>query len=124
MSIISTKPLTCLSYSALFSLSVLSSACVAQAPPIVQPGAPGQISRTLSAQDAVKIANTSFTRDDVLFMQNMIPHHGQAVDMAVLVEDRTNNEDLIDIAGRIRKSQADEIAFMQDWLAQRSETTA
>jgi uncharacterized protein (DUF305 family) len=123
MSIISTKPLTCLSYSALFSLSVLSSACVAQAPPIVQPGAPGQISRTLSAQDAVKIANTSFTRDDVLFMQNMIPHHGQAVDMAVLVEDRTNNEDLIDIAGRIRKSQADEIAFMQDWLAQRSEAT-
>ncbi|MFT6329510.1 MAG: hypothetical protein ACJAYN_001442, partial [Bermanella sp.] len=104
-------------------MSVLSSACVAQAPPIVQPGAPGQISRTLSAQDAVKIANTSFTRDDVLFMQNMIPHHGQAVDMAVLVEDRTNNEDLIDIAGRIRKSQADEIAFMQDWLAQRSEAT-
>jgi len=127
MRIAQTKLQTYLSYATLFSLSILSSACVAQLPsktvPIVQPGAPGQISRTLSAEDAIKIANTSFTRDDVLFMQNMIPHHGQAVDMAVLVEDRTNNEEIIDIAGRIRKSQADEIAFMQDWLEQRSEAT-
>jgi uncharacterized protein (DUF305 family) len=133
ITIVYTKSQTGLSYTALFGLSVLSSACVAQlpsnttqsiqqvTPPIVQPGAPGQSSRTLSAQDAVKIANTSFTRDDALFMQNMIPHHGQAVDMAVLVEDRTNNEKIIDIAGRIRKSQADEIAFMRDWLEQRAE---
>jgi uncharacterized protein (DUF305 family) len=129
------KSQTRLSYTALLILSVLSCACVAQspsdtlqstaqeAPPIVQPGAPGQTSRTLSAQDAVKIANTSFTRDDALFMQNMIPHHGQAVDMAVLVDDRTNNEEIIDIAGRIRKSQIDEIAFMRDWLEQRGEVT-
>ncbi|MBT1451865.1 DUF305 domain-containing protein [Glaciecola sp. XM2] len=93
----------------------------AQEVPIVQPGAPGQASKTLTAQDAVKIADTSYTRDDVMFMQNMIPHHGQAVDMAVLVEDRTNNKDIIEIAGRIRKSQADEIAFMQDWLESRGE---
>ena len=135
MPIVFAKSQTRLSYTALFGLSVLSSACVAQlpsdtmqgkaqeAPPIVQPGAPGQTSRTLSAQDAVKIANTSFTRDDALFMQNMIPHHGQAVKMAVLVDDRTNNKEIIDIAGRIRKSQADEIAFMRDWLEQRSEVT-
>jgi uncharacterized protein (DUF305 family) len=56
-----------------------------------------------------------------MFMQNMIPHHSQAVDMAVLVEDRTNNEEIIDIAGRIRKSQADEIAFMRQWLLERDE---
>lgn len=119
-----------LSLAALFSLSAVSSACFAanaaslniqEAPPIVQPGAPGQAPRTLSAADAVKIADTSYTQDDVMFMQNMIPHHGQAVDMAVLVEDRTNNEEIIDIAGRIRKSQADEIAFMRDWLEQRDE---
>jgi uncharacterized protein (DUF305 family) len=125
-----------LSLAAIFSLTAISSACSAvapiqsnassapkQAPPIVQPGAPGQVPRTLSAEDAVKIADTSYTKADVFFMQNMIPHHGQAVDMAVLVADRTNNEEIIDIAGRIRKSQADEIAFMQDWLAQRSEAT-
>lgn len=92
-----------------------------QQTPIVQPDAPGKDSRTLSAADAVKIAATSYTFDDVFFMQNMIPHHGQAVDMAVLVADRTNNEEIIDIAGRIQKSQADEIAFMRDWLIQREE---
>jgi uncharacterized protein (DUF305 family) len=88
---------------------------------IIQPGAPGQAAKTLSAADAVKIADTSFTHDDVMFMQNMIPHHGQAVDMAVLVEERTNNTDIIEIAGRIRKSQADEIAFMSQWLEQRNQ---
>ncbi len=89
---------------------------------IIQPGAPGQAAKTLSAEDAVKIADTSFTAGDVMFMQNMIPHHGQAVDMAVLVEERTNNQEIIDIAGRIRKSQADEIAFMSQWLEQRNQT--
>ncbi len=90
---------------------------------IVQPGAPGTANKTLSAEDATKIASTSYTVDDVLFMQNMIPHHGQAVDMSVLVADRTNNEEIIDISGRIEKSQADEIAFMRDWLIQRGKQT-
>lgn len=116
---------------AIFTFGAISMTCLASAPathtqdatPIIQPGAPGEAPRTLSAQDAVKIANTSYSTDDVLFMQNMIPHHGQAVDMAVLVDDRTNNQEIIDIAGRIRKSQADEIAFMQQWLTQRSKPT-
>ncbi|MFC4701241.1 DUF305 domain-containing protein [Glaciecola siphonariae] len=112
--ILSLAVLSCLGFSHLSS---------AQEVQIVQPGAPGQASRTLSAEDAVKIANTSFTHDDVMFMQNMIPHHAQAVDMAVLVDARTNNEEIIDIAGRIQKSQADEIAFMKDWLEQRSQAT-
>lgn len=99
-----------------------SSSVQAQEAPIVQPGAPGQPAKMLSAQDAVKIANTSFSIDDVIFMQNMIPHHGQAVDMAVLVDSRTNNTELIDIAGRIRKSQDDEIAFMKDWLIERAQS--
>ena len=116
----------------LFALSAFGSACLAslpssvsaqELPPIVQPGAPGQATKTLSADDAIKIAGTRYTNDDVMFMQNMIPHHGQAVSMAVLVEDRTNNKDIIDIAGRIRKSQADEITFMRDWLNQRNEAS-
>ncbi|MFT6700386.1 MAG: hypothetical protein ACJAUM_000236, partial [Pseudomonadales bacterium] len=140
MSLFRLSPYHQLSLAAVFSLSAISSACFASsplqtdstnaaqksaqaAPPIVQPGAPGQAARMLSAEDAVKIAGTSYTNDDVSFMQNMIPHHSQAVDMAVLVEERTNNKEIIDIAGRIRKSQADEIAFMQDWLEQRSEQT-
>ncbi|MEL6380049.1 MAG: DUF305 domain-containing protein, partial [Pseudomonadota bacterium] len=82
---------------------------------------PGAKSKKLSAEDAIKIAENSYSPDDVAFMQNMIPHHQQAVDMAELVEDRTNSEALTEVAGRIKASQADEIAFMQDWLSNRGE---
>ena len=67
--------------------------------PIVLPGAPGQAAKTLSAEEAVKIADNSYSPDDVTFMQNMIPHHAQAVEMAALVKDRTNYKELVDVAG-------------------------
>lgn len=106
-------------YSAVFVTLMSTSLSTLAQVPIVQPGAPGQESKTLSKQAAIEIANTSFTQADALFMQNMIPHHSQAVEMGLLVDDRTNNEDIIDIAGRIKKSQADEIKFMSDWLETR-----
>jgi uncharacterized protein (DUF305 family) len=90
--------------------------------PIVLPGAPGQSARILSAEEAIDIADNSYSPDDVLFMQNMIPHHAQALELAALVETRTNSQELVDIAGRIDASQADEIKFMQDWLEARGET--
>ena len=89
--------------------------------PIVLPGAPGKSSRLLNAEEAIEIAENSYSPDDVAFMQNMIPHHAQAVVMSNLVEERTNNEAIIDIATRIKASQADEIKFMQDWLSERGE---
>lgn len=94
----------------------------ALASPIVLPGAPGQPSQTLSPEDAVKITDTSYSPADVSFMQMMIPHHGQALEMADLVEARTNHPDLLNIAGRIRASQSDEISFMEGWLTDRSES--
>jgi len=90
--------------------------------PIIQPGAPGQMDRELSAAEASEIAKNSYSPDDVRFMQDMIPHHNQAVQMAALVKDRTNSPEVADIAGRIDASQADEIEFMQGWLAERGET--
>ncbi len=98
-----------------------SSIAHAQSAQIVQPGAPGQATRTLTAEQAVKLAQASYTASDVAFMQAMIVHHTQALDMAKLVKDRTNTEDLLTIAGRIESSQADEIAFMKTWLAERGE---
>jgi uncharacterized protein (DUF305 family) len=98
-----------------------SSIAFAQAAPIVQPGAPGQDSRDLSAEEAVKLAGSSYTRADVRFMQDMIVHHAQAVAMAELVADRTNTEEIVAIAGRIEASQDDEIKFMREWLAERGE---
>ncbi|WP_324072706.1 MAG: DUF305 domain-containing protein [Erythrobacter sp.] len=108
---------------ALFSALLLSASGVAyaQSVPIVQPGAPGQASKKLTAEEATKLAQSSYTASDVAFMQHMIVHHQQALDMAVLVKDRTNTEDLVSIAGRIEGSQADEIAFMKTWLKERGE---
>ncbi len=47
------------------------------AAPIVQPGAPGETSRLLSADVAIQIASTSHTPDDIEFMQDMMVHHQQ-----------------------------------------------
>lgn len=93
---------------------------MAQAP-IVQPGAPGEPARQLSADEAIEIADTSYSPADVRFMTDMIPHHHQALEMSDLVAGRTNNPELIDIAGRIHASQGDEIGFMQQWLRERGE---
>lgn len=107
---------------------LLSVACLAALPdearaqaPIVQPGAPGDGAVELSAERAIDLADTSYTPADVRFMQDMIPHHHQAIEMAALVSDRTNRPELLDVAGRIDASQADEIEFMQGWLAERGE---
>ncbi|MDH5311369.1 MAG: DUF305 domain-containing protein [Gammaproteobacteria bacterium] len=97
-----------------------AAAGLAQAP-IVQPGAPGEPARQLSAAEALELADTSYTQADVKFMQDMIPHHHQAIEMAALVGDRTNRQELIDVAGRITASQDDEIQFMQQWLRERGE---
>ena len=93
----------------------------AQPAPIVQPGAPGESPRDLSPDEAVEIADSSYTPADVRFMQDMIPHHHQALVMSRLAPSRTNNPDILDLAARIDSSQADEIAFMQGWLQERGE---
>jgi uncharacterized protein (DUF305 family) len=77
--------------------------------------------KELSPEEAIAIANTSHSAADSQFMQDMIPHHHQAIEMAALVGDRTNRQELIDVAGRINASQDDEIKFMQDWLRERGE---
>jgi len=106
---------------AVSTMPALSPAVAQTSAPIVQPGAPGQDTRDLSADEASRIADTRYTQDDVMFLQHMIPHHWQAVEMAALAEDRTNTQDILDAAGRITASQEDEIAFMQDWLRARGE---
>ncbi|NKI36611.1 DUF305 domain-containing protein [Wenzhouxiangella sp. XN79A] len=104
----------------LIPFAFVAAAASAQAP-IVQPGAPGQPPRALSAEEATAVAGTRFSAADVQFMQDMIPHHHQATQMAALVADRTNWAPLVDIAGRIDAAQADEIEFMKQWLADRGQ---
>lgn len=67
-------------------------------------------------QDSVLHA---FTRADVDFMTGMIAHHAQAIAMAHLIPDRTQNSEIHTLGGRIINAQRDEIALMQQWLRER-----
>lgn len=88
---------------------------------IVQPGPVGAEPRTLSEGEATDLARNSYSPADVVFMQGMIVHHQQAVEMAALASDRTNTPEVLAVAGRIDASQEDEIAFMGGWLTDRGE---
>ena len=84
--------------------------------PIIQPGAPGEPSRRISAEEAADLASLEFSAADVMFMQGMISHHAQALEMTVLVDTRSNRDVMELMAERITLSQEDEIAMMQGWL--------
>jgi uncharacterized protein (DUF305 family) len=83
---------------------------------IVQPGAPGQDSRSIAADQARDLSKVGATPADVKFMQGMIHHHAQALDMTELLKTRTNSEDMKKLGMRIQVSQTDEIKMMQRWL--------
>ena len=101
-------------------LSLGAPAAPAQ-PPIVQPGAPGQPSRTISAAEASDLAGIRFTEADARFMQGMISHHAQALEMTALLDTNTASDAMRATALRIELSQEDEIAMMKDWLRERGQ---
>jgi uncharacterized protein (DUF305 family) len=86
---------------------------------VVQPGAPGKPSRTLPPSTRATLPPRS--QADVEFMQGMIMHHAQAVEMTALIASHTENKDLRLLGARISSSQSDEIKFMKRWLAARGE---
>jgi len=89
--------------------------------PLVQPGAPGEPTRVISAEKATDLSRVQFTAADVRFMQGMIGHHAQAIEMAALLPERTRRDDMRLLAKRIEVSQADEIQMMQRWLESRGQ---
>jgi len=89
------------------------------APAVVQPGAPGKPSKKLPASTTA--APPRWSPADVEFMQGMIMHHSQAVEMTALISSHTENKDVRALGARISSSQSDEIKFMQRWLAARGE---
>ncbi len=99
-------------------------AALAQEAPIVLPGAPGAEPRVIGEAEAIALSDTAYSPADVAFMQGMITHHQQALDMARLVEERTNNPAIVKTAGRIEAGQSDEMTFMRDWLETRGEPLA
>ena len=112
------------SLSAILTLLLLvffASSGLAQEPAVIQPGAPGQPTKVLPATTRAKLPPVS--RKDVEFMQGMIHHHAQAVEMVELIEDRSKNKDLRLLGAKIAQSQTDEMNFMKRWLDMRGEST-
>jgi len=105
----------------LFSLPVCAQEAPV-APVVVQPGAPGQSTRTLPATTRATLPPRS--PKDARFMQDMIMHHAQAVEMTALIESHTANKNLGSLGARISHSQSSEIRFMQRWLQARGEPTS
>jgi len=88
---------------------------------IVQPGAPGEPSKTLPANARPSLPPLAAA--DVDFMQGMIMHHEQAVEMTALIPSHTENARVRSLGAKISSSQSDEIRFMQHWLAARGQAT-
>ncbi len=84
--------------------------------PLVQPGAPGENSKNLSTAPAPALGPADA---DMKFMQGMIMHHSQAVDMTALMPSRTHNKALLAFGKRISISQSDEMKYMKQWLEDR-----
>jgi uncharacterized protein (DUF305 family) len=91
----------------------------APTPVIVQPGAPGKPTKTLPP--STRATPPQWSHADVEFMQGMIMHHSQAVEMTALIPSHTENKELQTLGARISRSQSDEIKFMRRWLAARGE---
>src|SRR5882762_1542407 len=102
------------------SLQQTEPAASVSAPVIVQPGAPGKPTKTLPPSTRATLPPLSHA--DVEFMQGMIMHHSQAIEMAALIESHTQNKDLRSLGARISSSQSDEIRFMKRWLATRGQS--
>src|SRR5262249_8226149 len=91
-------------------------------PVVVQPGAPGEPTKRLPGDTRATLPPRS--KADVEFIQGMIMHHAQAVEMTALIASHTENKELRALGARISSSQTDEIKFMKRWLAARGEKTS
>ena len=108
-------------FACVLSVSVYAQQAEPSTPVVVQPGAPGQPTKTLPPETRPTLPPA--TPADINFMQGMIMHHAQAVEMTALINSHTNNQALHTLGARINKSQSDEISFMKRWLMARGQPT-
>jgi uncharacterized protein (DUF305 family) len=94
-------------------------------PAIVQPGAPGSANKALSTAAATASeAPKPPSKPDVEFMQGMIMHHNQAVEMTELLKTRTHDPAIRELGNKIDVSQTDEMRWMKQWLTERGLPTS
>lgn len=84
---------------------------------ILQPGQPGEPNQTLDPDTTLD--SPEWNDADAMFMQMMVPHHVQALEMAELAATRARDESVASLARRIQGAQGPEIRSMASWLAAR-----
>jgi uncharacterized protein (DUF305 family) len=89
---------------------------------------PAPVPMNVKVGDAAAIARARedsaripYTAADVHFMSGMISHHAQAIAMAKWAYTHKASPSVQTLAGRIINAQTDEIAIMQQWLADRQQ---
>lgn len=91
------------------------------APPqrVVLPGGPGDEAVVTDSDQVRAPDGSTYNAVDTAFVQMMIVHHEQAVEMARLAPGRGANKKLIALAERINAAQPYEITFLRTWLKDR-----
>lgn len=69
-----------------------------------------------SPEQASNTDSGDFNDADTMFMSMMIVHHDQAIEMAELAENRTDNENILELAENISQAQTQENRQMAEWL--------
>ncbi|MET0414504.1 MAG: DUF305 domain-containing protein [Actinoplanes sp.] len=99
-----------------------SSASAAPPVRVVVPGRPGESARVTDSNEVPGPDGSTFSTIDVTFVQMMIVHHAQAVEMADLAPQRAGSATLRALAARISAAQKPEMAYLRGWLSQRQQS--
>ena len=78
------------------------------------PDSPAQV--TTNARAVVK-AEGKFNDTDVMYLQMMVAHHEQGLEMVRLAEKTAKRDDIKILAKAVDATQSDEVAMMKSWLA-------
>ncbi|MFG1666163.1 DUF305 domain-containing protein [Streptomyces sp. Y7] len=96
--------------------TALAVTAVAAALVLAACGGDGGTSDDASEASASSASAGAHNAQDVTFAQGMIPHHQQALQMAVMAAERASSAQVKDLAEQIRKAQDPEIRTMSGWL--------
>jgi uncharacterized protein (DUF305 family) len=86
---------------------------------VIAPGRPGETAATIEPGEGIEVTEGGYNETDVRFVEQMIPHHRQALAMAELAPDRAQDERVLLVAERILAVQGGEIGVLEDWLTER-----
>lgn len=66
--------------------------------------------------DQDNVGSTELSEEDVEFLNSMIAHHESAIEMAELVDEHTEREELLDLSEEVMVVQKQEIKYMENLL--------